>query len=1055
MGLKSSPCAFLAAFYDLFRTDLRTNFSVYVDDGLIYHADFGQHLSFLRHIFAKLRAAKLRINPKKSLFARDRLVFLGFLLTPDGIQVDPKRFQKIRDLQPPTNQKQTKILIGFLAYYRKFLKGFSALSAPLRMLLRKDAVFEWTEVHDQALQKMKDALLENVVLLYPDMNKTFHIQTDASKMAAAHVLLQEHEGSLRPIAFGGRAFKQHESKLSATDLELLAILDALKAYHQFISNGRRFVIRTDHCSLKFLQNLEHAANPKLVRYSMLLQHFDYEIVHVKGTDNLIPDFLSRYPMKDSVETVKQTESEPDPLSDVDHFGYLNAIDVKELYPMKRMEDGAIAKDRKHKFRTYHIMPVRQKVSERTNSARRVRRKRDQNSDALSERLTQTSRDQSNGNHSHIAESNSDSHLMDEETRLVYSDIQQQLTPAINLVSQGDDPFMQAVILFLQEGRLPEDKALARMVLLQSDDFFISQDQLFHLARVKNTKRLHSIIHRFQQLVIPKSFRMQLMQAVHEASHFAFLKCYLTARQKFYWRGMATDFEAFTKSCLVCQQLRNSKPPHYPLQSIPVTQLFDTLMIDFHEVRQDKSAGADAYKYVLVCIDQFSQFVSMIATKDQKAETAAKAIMDNIILKFGCFRYLVSDRSRSWLNNLFQEFLKMPNMAAFHIKTSSFHPQTNSLCEQQNKHILRHLRAFCTDRKNFHEFLPAICAAINGTVNSMLGVEPYFLLYGQSYRWPIETSLTSQDQSLRESDYPASLQSLAERLKVVRAIVHENIKDARANTERIRNVGAKPDDFEIGQRVFVAQEFESSKIQNRKHTVPFVGPYSIVDKRGPLVRLSHFYTGRLLKNWVNVCKLRKLNDEPRHVLYNRLRSDPTNSTTVENVAQRTVQTADTDAVQCAMNARDKTHSFVGVHGPRSIHAVQQPDTPGESFMEDCRRSAVVPWLVRVDGQHAQSGLRTSQARCQLREVQAFSSQLTVPRCAVGRVDADAVTDGSCGRAPARAQLMTWSVMTTRRGCSELGRAHRRLRSVADPVGVQQMTKYGCLRSLSNGLLTLRL
>jgi hypothetical protein len=61
---------------------------------------------------------------------------------------------------------------------------------------------------------------------------------------------------------------------------------------------------------------------------------------------------------------------------------------------------------------------------------------------------------------------------------------------------------------------------------------------------------------------------------------------------------------------------------------------------------------------------------------------------------------------------------------------------------------------------------------------------------------------------------------------------------------------------------VAQEFESSKIQNRKHTVPFVGPYSIVDKRGPLVRLSHFYTGRLLKNWVNVCKLRKLNDEPR-------------------------------------------------------------------------------------------------------------------------------------------------------------------------------------------------
>jgi hypothetical protein len=104
----------------------------------------------------------------------------------------------------------------------------------------------------------------------------------------------------------------------------------------------------------------------------------------------------------------------------------------------------------------------------------------------------------------------------------------------------------------------------------------------------------------------------------------------------------------------------------------------------------------------------------------------------------------------------------------------------------------------------------------------------------------------------------------------------------------------------------------------------------------MVRLSHFYTGRLLKNWVNVCKLRKLNDEPRHVLYNRLRSDPNNSTTVENVAQRTVQTADTDAVQNAMNARHRADSFVGEHGPRSLHAVQQPDTQGESFMEDCRR-----------------------------------------------------------------------------------------------------------------------
>jgi hypothetical protein len=85
-----------------------------------------------------------------------------------------------------------------------------------------------------------------------------------------------------------------------------------------------------------------------------------------------------------------------------------------------------------------------------------------------------------------------------------------------------------------------------------------------------------------------------MQSIHEFSHFSFLKCYLTARQKFYWHSMATEFAMFTKSCLVSQQIRNTTKPYYPLQSIPVSGLFEVLMIDFHEIRQPKRAGKDAY-----------------------------------------------------------------------------------------------------------------------------------------------------------------------------------------------------------------------------------------------------------------------------------------------------------------------------------------------------------------------------------------------------------------------------------------------------------------------------
>jgi hypothetical protein len=110
--------------------------------------------------------------------------------------------------------------------------------------------------------------------------------------------------------------------------------------------------------------------------------------------------------------------------------------------------------------------------------------------------------------------------------------------------------------------------------------------------------------------------------------------------------MATEFAMFTKSRLVCQQIRNTAKPHYPLHSIPVSGLFEVLMIDFHEIRQLKRAGKDLFKYVLIHIDQMSQYTTLVPTRDVKAETASRAIMDHVILEFGTFRYLISDRSLS-------------------------------------------------------------------------------------------------------------------------------------------------------------------------------------------------------------------------------------------------------------------------------------------------------------------------------------------------------------------------------------------------------------------------
>jgi hypothetical protein len=110
--------------------------------------------------------------------------------------------------------------------------------------------------------------------------------TDASKSPAAHVLLQEKDGVQRMVSCGRRPFTNHESKLSAIDLELLAILHAFETYHQFLSNGKKFKIFSDHCSLQFLPNLKFSKHVKYLRYLLLLQNFDYEIVHINGKATL-------------------------------------------------------------------------------------------------------------------------------------------------------------------------------------------------------------------------------------------------------------------------------------------------------------------------------------------------------------------------------------------------------------------------------------------------------------------------------------------------------------------------------------------------------------------------------------------------------------------------------------------------------------------------------------------------------------------------------------------------------------------------------------------------
>jgi hypothetical protein len=189
------------------------------------------------------------------------------------------------------------------------------------------------------------------------MNKAFPIVTDACKFAAAHVLLQEKDGVQRMVSCGGRPFKSHESKLSAIDLELLAILHAVETNHQFLSNGNRFKIFSDHCSLQFFAESEIFQAREISRLFVVAPKFRLRNCTYQRKKSVAADTLSRFPTKENEHDTEQEPMDHDSIQNVDHFAYLNSVNVDQLVADSQMKTRDLLKKRKRNYTVYKLASI--------------------------------------------------------------------------------------------------------------------------------------------------------------------------------------------------------------------------------------------------------------------------------------------------------------------------------------------------------------------------------------------------------------------------------------------------------------------------------------------------------------------------------------------------------------------------------------------------------------------------------------------------------------------------------------------------------------------------
>ena len=179
----------------------------YLDNIIVFSKDWEEHLHHLRMVFMRLREANLGLGHKKCTLARTSVTFLGHLVSEEGLRPDPQLLESVRGIQPPTSVTQVQSFLGLVGYYRRFIKGFSKIAAPLNKLLEENKPFVWTEECTKAYQELKDLLLKEPMVAYPDFSVPFRLYADASNIGLGAILAQKQEGRERILCCASRTLK--------------------------------------------------------------------------------------------------------------------------------------------------------------------------------------------------------------------------------------------------------------------------------------------------------------------------------------------------------------------------------------------------------------------------------------------------------------------------------------------------------------------------------------------------------------------------------------------------------------------------------------------------------------------------------------------------------------------------------------------------------------------------------------------------------------------------------------------------------------------------------
>lgn len=286
-GIKSASEVFQQKNHETFG-DIQ-GVHIIADDMIIAASSEQEHDDILRKVMERAKTANVKFNSEKIQFKVDTVKYMGHIITPGGLKPDAVKVKAIVDMLPPGDKQGLQRLLGMTKFLTQYIPNEASLTAPLRQLLRKDAMWQWSPHHSTALENLKATLTQAPVLRFYNHNKPLLLQADSSKDGLGACLLQEGQ----PLCYASRALTQTEQRYAQIEKELLAIVFAAKRFHQYIY-GRAVKVQTDHKPLEIIaQKPLSKASARLQRMFLQLQRYDLNITYTPGKHMYIADTLSR------------------------------------------------------------------------------------------------------------------------------------------------------------------------------------------------------------------------------------------------------------------------------------------------------------------------------------------------------------------------------------------------------------------------------------------------------------------------------------------------------------------------------------------------------------------------------------------------------------------------------------------------------------------------------------------------------------------------------------------------------------------------------------------